>query len=51
VLRSSTGRRSTPLPWARVGTHALLRHAQTAGLHPIEDWRTSHRAFLTLRAS
>ncbi|MEU4607399.1 DUF2064 domain-containing protein [Kribbella sp. NPDC023972] len=51
VLRSSTGRRSTPLPWARVGTRALLRHARTAGLHPTEDWRTTHRAFLTLRAS
>ncbi|TDW92654.1 DUF2064 domain-containing protein [Kribbella sp. VKM Ac-2566] len=49
VLRSSTGRRSTPLPWARVGTRALIRHARTTHLHPTEDWRTPHRAFLTLR--
>jgi len=51
VLRSSTGRRSTPLPWARVGTRALLRHARAARLHPTEDWRAGHRAFLTLRAT
>ncbi|MFG1622101.1 DUF2064 domain-containing protein [Kribbella sp. NPDC049227] len=49
VLRSSTGRRSTPLPWARVGTRALLRHAHAVHLHPTEDWRAGHRAFLTLR--
>ncbi|GAA0628304.1 DUF2064 domain-containing protein [Kribbella sandramycini] len=49
ILRTTSGRRSTPLPWARVGAHALLRHARTAHLHPTEDWRTPHRAFLTLR--
>jgi SAM-dependent methyltransferase len=49
VLRSSTGRRSTPLPWARVGTRAVLRHASAARLHATEDWRAGHRAFLTLR--
>jgi len=49
VLRSSTGRRSTPLPWARIGTRALIRHARATRLHPTEDWRTPHRAFLTLR--
>jgi hypothetical protein len=49
VLRSSTGRRSTPLPWARVGARALIRHAGTVRLHPTEDWRAGHRAFLTLR--
>ncbi|HWD78884.1 MAG TPA: DUF2064 domain-containing protein [Kribbella sp.] len=49
VLHTPTGRRSTPLPWARIGTHALLRHARNTNLHPTEDWRTPHRAFLTLR--
>lgn len=49
VLRTPTGRRSTPLPWARIGTHALLRHARRTNLRPTEDWRTPHRAFLTLR--
>jgi hypothetical protein len=49
VLRSSTGRRSSPLPWARIGTRAALRHARQANLHPTEDWRAGHRAFLALR--
>ncbi|MFF0345737.1 DUF2064 domain-containing protein [Kribbella sp. NPDC004875] len=49
VLRSSTGRHSSPLPWARVGARALIAHARTARLHPTEDWRAGHRAFLTLR--
>jgi glycosyltransferase A (GT-A) superfamily protein (DUF2064 family)/SAM-dependent methyltransferase len=49
VLRSSSGRRSTPLPWARVGTRAVLRYARHADLHPTEDWRAGNRAFLTLR--
>ncbi|MGW7681044.1 DUF2064 domain-containing protein [Kribbella sp. NPDC054772] len=49
VLRSSTGRHSLPLPWARVGARALIAHARTARLHPTEDWRAGHRAFLTLR--
>jgi len=37
------------LPWARIGTRALIRHARATRLHPTEDWRTPHRAFLTLR--
>ncbi|HEY3558480.1 MAG TPA: DUF2064 domain-containing protein [Kribbella sp.] len=49
VLHTSTGRRSTPLPWARVGARTLIRHARSTPLHPTEDWRTPHRAFLTLR--
>lgn len=49
VLQTSTGRRSTPLPWARVGARTLIRHARETTLHPTEDWRTPHRAFLTLR--
>ncbi len=49
VLRSAAGRRSRPLPWARVGARAVLHHARTAGLLPTEDWRTPTRAFLTFR--
>ncbi|MEU8223269.1 DUF2064 domain-containing protein [Kribbella sp. NPDC048915] len=49
VLRTAGGRRSVPLPWARVGARALIRHARATNLHPTEDWRTPHRAFLTLR--
>jgi len=51
VLRSVNGRRSRPLPWARVGSRAIIRHARAANLLPTEDWRTSTRAFLTFRRS
>ncbi|MFC0624000.1 DUF2064 domain-containing protein [Kribbella deserti] len=50
VLHSpGTGRRSTPLPWARVGSLAVLRHALAADLLATEDWRADGRAFLTFR--
>lgn len=51
VLRSANGRRSRPLPWARVGSRAIIRHARAAGLLATEDWRASGRAFLTFRRS
>jgi glycosyltransferase A (GT-A) superfamily protein (DUF2064 family)/SAM-dependent methyltransferase len=50
VLRSASGRRSAPLPWARVGTRSALAAAATAGLLAVEDWRAGSRAFLTLRS-
>ncbi|WP_202866102.1 DUF2064 domain-containing protein [Kribbella turkmenica] len=49
VLRSPNGRRSRPLPWARVGGRAVIRDARAAGLLATEDWRTGDRAFLTFR--
>jgi hypothetical protein len=49
VLRSSTGRQSTPLPWARVGSRAVLRQAVVADLAAIEEWRVPGRAFLAFR--
>ena len=49
VLRSAGGRRSRPLPWARVGTRAVLRYALAADLLATEDWRADNRAFLTFR--
>jgi len=51
VLRTHQGRRSTPLPWARVGSRAVLQHARTANLLATEDWRANNRAFLTFRRS
>ena len=51
VLRSANGRRSRPLPWARVGSRAIIRHARAAGLLATEDWRADGRAFLTFRRS
>ncbi|MDX6235329.1 MAG: hypothetical protein QOG10_144 [Kribbellaceae bacterium] len=49
VLRSDSGRRSRPLPWARVGSRAVLRHALAADLLATEDWRAEGRAFLAFR--
>jgi glycosyltransferase A (GT-A) superfamily protein (DUF2064 family)/SAM-dependent methyltransferase len=51
VLHSDGGRRSRPLPWARVGSRAVLRHALTANLLATEDWRAENRAFLAFRRS
>jgi glycosyltransferase A (GT-A) superfamily protein (DUF2064 family) len=51
VLRSANGRRSRPLPWARVGSRAIMRNARAAGLLATEDWRANGRAFLTFRRS
>jgi SAM-dependent methyltransferase len=48
VLRSAS-RRSHPLPWARVGSRAVLRYALAADLLATEDWRADGRAFLTFR--
>jgi SAM-dependent methyltransferase len=38
VLHTAGGRRSKPLPWARVGSRAVLRHALSADLLATEDW-------------
>jgi glycosyltransferase A (GT-A) superfamily protein (DUF2064 family)/SAM-dependent methyltransferase len=49
VLHSDGGRRSKPLPWARVGARAVLRHALGTDLVATEEWRAEDRAFLTFR--
>lgn len=49
TLTGPWGRRSTPIPWARVGATALVRYAARAGLLAMEDWRVEGRAFVTLR--
>ncbi|EAP98239.1 hypothetical protein JNB_14783 [Janibacter sp. HTCC2649] len=49
TLTGPWGRRSLPIPWARVGATALLRYAAQAGLLAVEDWRVDGRAFVTLR--
>ncbi|MFG2653358.1 class I SAM-dependent methyltransferase [Streptomyces sp. NPDC048436] len=38
-----------PFPWARLGTPALLRHAEGAGWRTIAQWTTGGRAFAALR--
>jgi glycosyltransferase A (GT-A) superfamily protein (DUF2064 family) len=49
VLHSDSGRRSRPLPWARVGSRAVLRYALAVDLQATEDWRAEGRAFLAFR--
>jgi glycosyltransferase A (GT-A) superfamily protein (DUF2064 family)/SAM-dependent methyltransferase len=45
------GRRSHPLPWARLGSIALARTAARAGFVMVEEWRVSGRVLLALRAT
>lgn len=49
VLHGSLGRRSVPVPWARVGSRALVRYAAAAGLLPLEEWQAAGRTFVVLR--
>ncbi len=49
VLRHADGRRSRPLPWARLGARPLARLAQRCGLELVEDWRSGGRVVLVLR--
>jgi SAM-dependent methyltransferase len=50
-LEDDAGRCSGPFRWARVGSHALVRHAGAFGLQDSERWSTGGRAFVALRAS
>ncbi|MFI6405632.1 class I SAM-dependent methyltransferase [Streptomyces sp. NPDC050548] len=43
------GASGTSFPWARVGTPALLRHADRAGWRPEGQWTADDRSFLALR--
>lgn len=45
--RGGTG---TPFPWARLGTPALLRHAERAGWRAVDQWATGGRSFSALRS-
>ncbi|MEV1025685.1 class I SAM-dependent methyltransferase [Streptomyces sp. NPDC050264] len=38
-----------PFPWARLGTRALLRHAERAGFLPVAQWASGGRRFAALR--
>ena len=49
TLHGPFGRHSHPVPWAVVGTQAVVRLAAAAGLLAVEDWRVSGRAFVLLR--
>ncbi|MEU3249833.1 methyltransferase domain-containing protein [Streptomyces sp. NPDC006997] len=39
----------TPFPWARLGTPALLRHADATGWHTVDQWSAEGRCFVALR--
>ncbi|MFJ2262981.1 class I SAM-dependent methyltransferase [Streptomyces sp. NPDC087844] len=41
---------STPFPWARIGTRALVRYATRAGWTAVDQWTTGGRSFVTLRS-
>jgi SAM-dependent methyltransferase len=45
--RGATG---TPFPWARLGTPALLRHANRTGWRTADQWTTGGRSFVSLRS-
>ena len=49
TLHGPGGRRSIPVPWAVLGTPALVRVAAAAGFVAVEDWRVGGRAFVMLR--
>ncbi|MDH6235978.1 methyltransferase domain-containing protein [Cryobacterium sp. CG_9.6] len=46
TLEDAEGRRSAAFPWAEIGTRALRRHAETAGLRLAQEWRISGRSFV-----
>jgi SAM-dependent methyltransferase len=45
--RGATG---TAFPWARLGTPALLRHAERAGWRAVDQWTAGGRSFAALRS-
>ncbi|MFJ3230958.1 class I SAM-dependent methyltransferase [Streptomyces sp. NPDC086787] len=40
----------TPFPWARLGTPALLRHAEAGGWRAVAQWTSGDRSFVALRS-
>jgi SAM-dependent methyltransferase len=49
TLVDARGRRSHPLPWARLGRAALAELGWRTGYRVAEEWRADPRAFLALR--
>jgi SAM-dependent methyltransferase len=49
-LEHRDGRRGPVFPWARMGVPALLRATVDAGLHVVEQWCLSDRAFAIVAA-
>lgn len=51
VVLSRPGCHSSPIPWASVGAHALVRVAATLDLIVTESWDADRRSFLALRTA
>ncbi|MEV8593188.1 class I SAM-dependent methyltransferase [Streptomyces sp. NPDC052012] len=50
-VTDARGAAGAPFPWARLGTPALLRHAQEAGWRAAAQWSSGGRCFVALRTS
>ncbi|MHC3469642.1 class I SAM-dependent methyltransferase [Streptomyces sp. 7R007] len=50
-VTDARGAAGTPFPWARLGTPALLRHADRAGWRAVDQWAAGGRCFVALRSS
>ena len=49
TLHGPGGRRSHPVPWAVLGSAAVVDLAASAGFVAVEEWRVGGRAFVMLR--
>ncbi|MFI9168100.1 class I SAM-dependent methyltransferase [Streptomyces lincolnensis] len=49
-VTDARGAAGTPFPWARLGTPALLRHADRAGWRAVDQWAAGGRCFVALRS-
>ncbi|MDC0771683.1 class I SAM-dependent methyltransferase [Streptomyces sp. HD] len=50
-VTDARGANGTLFPWARLGTPALLRHAERAGWRAVDQWTAGGRCFAALRSA
>ncbi|MFJ6391950.1 class I SAM-dependent methyltransferase [Streptomyces sp. NPDC091972] len=48
-VTDARGAAGSPFPWARLGTAALLRHADRSRWAPVDQWTAGGRSFVALR--
>nr|WP_053849924.1 class I SAM-dependent methyltransferase [Streptomyces sp. NRRL B-24085] len=48
-VTDARGAAGSPFPWARLGTPALLRHADRSRWAPVDQWTAGGRSFVALR--
>jgi hypothetical protein len=51
TLHGPSGRRSHPVPWAVLGSRALIQAAAAVDFVAVEEWEVDSRAFVMLRHS